>query len=514
MTICATSLSRDSQFTVKAKICDTHCVQELEPLTVVTRTVPVVKIVGPCTVCPGLEYTYTVEASPGPVTVKWSSEQVAVIEPSDTLQIKIYVPDELLLDHAELLVTVNRYGCVSKCVMLLDIVHDKAVTTTATVNKETVCPCGDTVIYSGSLTNESSCYIWSGQINLLVPNEPIMVIVPDVVLQPKESIPFVYDRRVCLQPNEQEHSSVSFFGMFNDNAGTQTSNSISFLLTAENIGFVSGSIDFAEAKETKDLEDFAETKEVKDTKTEVEAFAEAEDTKVSKDLEAFAEAETESKTEVDFAEAEDTKVLEDFAEAEDTNDFEDSLDQEAKSYRERFNKMRDELINACAKTTIFSSPDPLCVDVGSNNALQIPSFGATTYQWYKNGSLIPAATSQFYLIDNAQISDSGLYQLEISNGRCAVRSGKLGFYVVDLLIEPVNPTVNAGVNVVFTSATSNTNIVSYQWYKDQSMLTGETGTQLTLNNVQLADGGEYYVQATIVEGCQSNSNISILTVQI
>ena len=76
---------------------------------------------------------------------------------------------------------------------------------------------------------------------------------------------------------------------------------------------------------------------------------------------------------------------------------------------------------------------------------------------------------------------------------------------------PQSQTVNVGANVMFTVAASGTPEPTYQWRKDGTNLANETGTTLTLNNVQATSAGVYTVVATNAAG-SATSNGATLTV--
>lgn len=77
--------------------------------------------------------------------------------------------------------------------------------------------------------------------------------------------------------------------------------------------------------------------------------------------------------------------------------------------------------------------------------------------------------------------------------------------------QPQSRTANAGTNVSFTVAASGSPAPTLQWKKGTTTLTGQTGTTLTLNNVQSADAGSYTCVATNTAG-SATSNTATLTV--
>lgn len=77
--------------------------------------------------------------------------------------------------------------------------------------------------------------------------------------------------------------------------------------------------------------------------------------------------------------------------------------------------------------------------------------------------------------------------------------------------QPQNQTVSVGANVVFSVVATGSPAPTYQWRKGTSNLAGETGSSLTLNNVQAAAAGSYAVVVTNSAGSVT-STAATLTV--
>ena len=72
---------------------------------------------------------------------------------------------------------------------------------------------------------------------------------------------------------------------------------------------------------------------------------------------------------------------------------------------------------------------------------------------------------------------------------------------------PQNATpANPGVTITLSG--SSPNATSYQWYKNGGIITGATGTMLTLTNVEQGkDGGSYVLQAR--NACGSTAAVRV-----
>src|SRR5205085_1298102 len=67
---------------------------------------------------------------------------------------------------------------------------------------------------------------------------------------------------------------------------------------------------------------------------------------------------------------------------------------------------------------------------------------------------------------------------------------------VTITASPQSQTVIAGTNTLFTVTATGLAPLSYQWQLNGGIIGGATGTNLTLNNVQFADTGNYTVVVT------------------
>ena len=67
---------------------------------------------------------------------------------------------------------------------------------------------------------------------------------------------------------------------------------------------------------------------------------------------------------------------------------------------------------------------------------------------------------------------------------------------LQILTQPVSQTVIVGANVSLSVSASGKGVLSYQWRKDSADLLNATDATLTLNPVQLAQGGSYTVRVS------------------
>jgi hypothetical protein len=144
-----------------------------------------------------------------------------------------------------------------------------------------------------------------------------------------------------------------------------------------------------------------------------------------------------------------------------------------------------------------------------------------TYQWYKNGTnLISGATSSTYTVTNVSSTDEGTYKCVVSNSFGTVTSTdavlkvNIGF-APSIITQPVAKSllVSTPTNVTFDVVAAGTPTLTYQWYKDNVIISGATSSTYTINNVAKTDEGGYKCIATNTFD-SAESNVATLTLSI
>ena len=148
---------------------------------------------------------------------------------------------------------------------------------------------------------------------------------------------------------------------------------------------------------------------------------------------------------------------------------------------------------------ITQQPTAQAVAVGSNITLNVAAVGVLplAYQWNMNGTPFPSATNATLMLMNAQSTNSGNYDVVVSNPAGSTRSETVEVRVVlDVPVitgQPANTTVPEGGTVMFSVTAVGTPPLTYQWVRDGVDLNGATNATLTLTNVALADAGQFVV---------------------
>lgn len=150
---------------------------------------------------------------------------------------------------------------------------------------------------------------------------------------------------------------------------------------------------------------------------------------------------------------------------------------------------------------ILDHPMDTNFDLDSTINLSVRGTGTTTlnYQWRKDGNNLPGATGSSLSIPNAARTDSGNYDVIVSNlsGSQTSRGAQVNVLAEPVVLtHPLTQSVSEGSLVTFEAEAIGASSLSYQWHKvGGGALNGETGSSLTLN-AGLADAGCYYVEVS------------------
>lgn len=152
-----------------------------------------------------------------------------------------------------------------------------------------------------------------------------------------------------------------------------------------------------------------------------------------------------------------------------------------------------EAVSGEANATIASSlGNPFCPEQGSTT---LSTIGGNTYQWYKDGVIIPGATDQMY-----QTSDSGTFSVQVDLGDCSA-SGS-----IDLVSELFDSSINVSeVNdmlpdeslMVIVTTTASSPV--FEWYLNNTLIASATE-----DTYEATEFGNYKVIITDTVGCEAS----------
>ncbi|EDP70827.1 conserved repeat domain [Flavobacteriales bacterium ALC-1] len=152
-----------------------------------------------------------------------------------------------------------------------------------------------------------------------------------------------------------------------------------------------------------------------------------------------------------------------------------------------------EAVSGEANATIASSlGNPFCPEQGLTT---LTTIGGNTYQWYKDGVIIPEAINQMY-----QTNESGTYSVQVDLGECSA-AGSIAL-VSELFDSSIDvPEVNhifpdESLMVTVTTTASNP---EFEWYLNDTLISGETD-----DTYEATEFGNYKVVISETVGCNAS----------
>ncbi|NBV23716.1 MAG: hypothetical protein EBS05_17570, partial [Proteobacteria bacterium] len=159
------------------------------------------------------------------------------------------------------------------------------------------------------------------------------------------------------------------------------------------------------------------------------------------------------------------------------------------------------ILNDDVAPFITAQPQSLTNIAGTNVNLSVTAAGSGTlaYQWRRGGSPLAGETGATLALGPATTNLVGGYDVVVTNGSGAITSAvaTLTVHMPPFISQqPANLTVLPGGTAVFTVLGGGIPAPAYQWHKGGVTLPGETGSTLTIPNVQLSSAGNYSVTLT------------------
>ena len=165
--------------------------------------------------------------------------------------------------------------------------------------------------------------------------------------------------------------------------------------------------------------------------------------------------------------------------------------------------------------SITTQPSSVTQCNGTNASLSVVASGSgLTYQWQKNNSNIPGATSNTLNLTNISSSDAANYNVIVTSSSCSNTSNSAALSVTpspSITSQPVSLSQSLGTTATFSVSASGSSI-SYQWRKAGTNIAGANSNNLVYSNLAAGNAGNYDVIVTNVSGCVSTSSIASLAV--
>ncbi len=156
------------------------------------------------------------------------------------------------------------------------------------------------------------------------------------------------------------------------------------------------------------------------------------------------------------------------------------------------------VVTITTPVAITAQPQGRTAPTGASVTLSVTATGTDplTYQWIKNGEKITGATSASHTVSSVATSDTGGYQVLVSNSAGDQISQTATLRVAQPVIvvtQPVSTQIRQGQPYELGILASGTGPIAYQWYKDGAAVDGATATTLQIVDAGVSDAGSYSV---------------------
>lgn len=148
------------------------------------------------------------------------------------------------------------------------------------------------------------------------------------------------------------------------------------------------------------------------------------------------------------------------------------------------------------KLGIVQHPLSQRIPLNGSTTLRVSAVGqaVATYQWFKDGLVIPGATGQTLPISNLQAVDAGQYSVRVQNVYRTLYSNPARIEVLGvpaIIKQPVSVSARLGQTVTFEAEAVGLGALTYQWQKDGVDIPDATTPTLILTNVTAGSSALY-----------------------
>lgn len=174
------------------------------------------------------------------------------------------------------------------------------------------------------------------------------------------------------------------------------------------------------------------------------------------------------------------------------------------------------LITIQSTPSISQHPESQSICENASLTISVETIGSgLNYQWKKDNVSINGANSATLNINSVSLSDGGSYQVEVTND-CGdmVISNEAQILVIPLpkitnLTKSMKVCTNENIELKVVAEGNN---LSFQWYKNGSIINGQTNPNLNITNATLNDEGTYFV--SIQGECGNPVNSPPITIDV
>lgn len=175
-------------------------------------------------------------------------------------------------------------------------------------------------------------------------------------------------------------------------------------------------------------------------------------------------------------------------------------------------------VEPAAPPTIADQPSDTNTYLGETVTLSVNASGQGPFlfQWYLNGELIAGANQSTLTINTATLENAGNYSVAVQSPVGETESAVAALQVFDLpdipviVEQPLGYIALLGESAALDARAVANSSVSYQWYKNGSMLSGANSDTLWIDQTDNDDEAEYHVVASTQTGSAQSETAEVL----
>ena len=160
---------------------------------------------------------------------------------------------------------------------------------------------------------------------------------------------------------------------------------------------------------------------------------------------------------------------------------------------------------------ITGQPQDVYVHAFDPASFSVTAIGATSYNWFFNGSSLPNATASNLTFASVVQSNLGPYLVVVTNNYGAVTSSIANLYMYPSIITPFAGLVTDwGQNTELSIGAWGTGPLTYQWYDNGILIPNATNSTLTFSAIQFTNAGSYSVVVSSSLGSVTNTAAQVV----
>ncbi len=156
------------------------------------------------------------------------------------------------------------------------------------------------------------------------------------------------------------------------------------------------------------------------------------------------------------------------------------------------------------------------VGIGASTTFKVETGGTgpLKYQWSKDGTSVPGATSATYTITSVKQSDAGSYTVTVTNavGKITSNAARLSVGTApSITVQPVGDSLPFGSSTSLRVVAAGSGPLTYQWSKDGRDIPGASSATLVIPSTQASNAGSYKVKVSNSFGSVDSSAAALCT---